>query len=59
MNRKEMHDAIEHYRAGFDHAFYLGEVSDDDDIDTHHPAYRAGYDHGIVIYFETEAEEAA
>jgi len=54
-----MHDAIEHYRAGFDHAFYLGEVSDDDDIDTHHPAYRAGYDHGIVIYFETEAEEAA
>jgi hypothetical protein len=58
MNRQEMNDAIKHYRAGFDDAFYLGEVRDGYDIDTHHPAYRAGYDHGIFQYCET-IEEAA
>jgi hypothetical protein len=53
MSRKELNDSIELYRAGFDDGFYVGLMSERDDIDTSHPSYRAGYDHGIYQYCET------
>jgi len=56
MSRKELNDSIKLYRAGFDDGFYVGLMSERGDIDTSHPAYKAGYDHGVSVYCEVAME---
>jgi len=56
---RELHETIRMYRSGFDDGFHLGERREGDDFDTSHPAYKAGYDHGVSVYCETiEGEDA-
>ena len=58
MNRAEMNDTITAYRNGFDDGFHVGQMSERNDIDTSHPAYKAGYEHGVSLYCEVALEIA-
>jgi len=58
MNRAELNDMMTHYAAGVDDGFYSGEIRRDD-LDTSHPAYKAGFDHGVRLYCETFEGRAA
>jgi hypothetical protein len=58
MNRKDQAETMTHYAAGVDDGFYSGEIRRDD-LDTNHPAYKAGFDHGVRLYCETFEGRAA